>query len=131
MNAIEASKPRVVGADPARFRGRPLSQSHGPSDTIPTLRSHRGKGDGMLARRSQATRETPGGGRVSQPDAREGQAGPTGESERFIVPWKPAKVGGGKGPQFQDDGRRSDSREIGDEPNTSTEGWEATGDVAR
>jgi RNA-directed DNA polymerase len=40
-------------------------------------------------RRSHATRETPGDGGVSQPDAREGQAGSPGESERFIVPKKP------------------------------------------
>ncbi len=36
--------------------------------------------------------------RVSQPEAREGQAGCLGESERFIVPLKPGNAGGGKGP---------------------------------
>jgi RNA-directed DNA polymerase len=48
-----------------------------------------------------------------QPDAREGQAGPRGESERFIVPAKPCNDGGGKGPQFQNNVSRADSREIG------------------
>src|SRR5438128_11755949 len=80
-----------------------------------------------LHRRARATRETPGGGCVTQPDAREGQAGPRGESERSVVPGKPGNAGGGKGPQFQADGRSGDSRAIGDEPNTSGAGWEAAG----
>jgi RNA-directed DNA polymerase len=50
---------------------------------------------------------------VSQPDAREGQAGPPGESERSIVPLKAGNTAGGKGPQFQVNGRSGDSREIG------------------
>ena len=50
---------------------------------------------------------------MSQPDAREGQAGPPGESERPIVPSKPGNAGGGKGPWFQVNVRRGDSREIG------------------
>jgi len=50
---------------------------------------------------------------VTQPDAREGEAGPLGESERFIVPLKPGNAGGGKGPQFKVNGRSGDSREIG------------------
>ena len=41
--------------------------------------------------------------RDDQPDAREGQAGHLGESERFIVPMKPGNAGGGKGPQFKTD----------------------------
>ena len=36
----------------------------------------------------------------TQPDAREGQAGLPGESERSIVPGKPGNAGGGKGPHF-------------------------------
>jgi RNA-directed DNA polymerase len=50
---------------------------------------------------------------VSQPDAREGQAGPPGESERSIVPSNAANTAGGKGPQFQVNERSGDSREIG------------------
>jgi RNA-directed DNA polymerase len=50
---------------------------------------------------------------VSQPEAREGQAGPPGESERSIVPSKAANTAGGKGPRFQVNGRSGDSREIG------------------
>ena len=50
---------------------------------------------------------------MTQPDARERQAGPCGESERFIVPTKPVNAGGGKGPSFKVNVRRGDSREIG------------------
>src|SRR6266853_1271898 len=39
--------------------------------------------------------------RDDQPDAREGEAGRPGESERFIVPMKPGNAGGGTGPQFK------------------------------
>jgi RNA-directed DNA polymerase len=50
---------------------------------------------------------------VTQPDAREGQAGLPGVSERPIVPLKPANTGGGKGPQFKVNVRSGESREIG------------------
>ena len=45
--------------------------------------------------------------RNSQPDAREGQAGPPGVADRFVVPMKPGNSGGGKGPEFQISVRRS------------------------
>jgi len=50
---------------------------------------------------------------VTQPDAREGQAGPGGESERPIVPLKPRKRGGGKGPRFRENAESGKSQEIG------------------
>jgi hypothetical protein len=46
--------------------------------------------------------------RDDQPDAREGQAGRRGESERFAVPLKPGNSGGGKGPQFKTNAIRSE-----------------------
>jgi hypothetical protein len=46
--------------------------------------------------------------RDDQPDAREGQAGRCGETERFVVPLKPGNSGGGKGPQFKTNARRSE-----------------------
>src|SRR5262249_61280869 len=58
-------------------------------------------------------REGPSGGCVTQPDAREGQAGPFGVAERFAVPTKPGNAGGGKGPQFQVHVRRGESQESG------------------
>jgi RNA-directed DNA polymerase len=54
-----------------------------------------------------------GGRRDSQLEAREGQAGPSGVSERPIVPTKPGNAGGGKGPQFKDNVRSGESQEIG------------------
>src|SRR2546427_3371487 len=46
--------------------------------------------------------------RDDQPDAREGQAGRPGESERFVVPLKPGNAGGGKGPQFKTNATRGE-----------------------
>src|ERR1700730_10746900 len=46
--------------------------------------------------------------RDDQPDAREGQAGRRGVAERFAVPLKPGNFGGGKGPQFKTNARRSE-----------------------
>src|ERR1700757_4845579 len=46
--------------------------------------------------------------RDDQPDAREGQAGRRGDAEGFVVPLKPGNAGGGKGPQFKTNARRSE-----------------------
>jgi hypothetical protein len=43
-----------------------------------------------------------------QPDAREGQAGRPGVTERFVVPPKPVNAGGGKGPQFKTNATRGE-----------------------
>jgi hypothetical protein len=43
-----------------------------------------------------------------QPDAREGQAGRAGVTERSAVPRKPGNAGGGKGPQFKTNARRGE-----------------------
>ena len=47
------------------------------------------------------------GARDSQPDTREGEAGPTGVADRLAVPLKPVNAGGGKGPVFKTDVRKS------------------------
>ena len=49
--------------------------------------------------------------RDDQPDAREGQAGRRGETERSAVPLKPGNAGGGKGPQFKTNATRSEGPE--------------------
>jgi hypothetical protein len=41
-----------------------------------------------------------------QPDAREGQAGPAGMADGFVVPVRPGNAGGGKGPEFEEGVRR-------------------------
>ena len=48
-----------------------------------------------------------------QPETREGKAGPVGKSERPIVPRKPAKADGGKGPRFRRTREAVESQEIG------------------
>ena len=54
--------------------------------------------------------------RDDQPDAREGQAGRCGKSERFVVPLKPGNAGGGKDPDFWNAFEDGEDRVIGDEP---------------
>src|SRR6516164_7908272 len=63
--------------------------------------------------------------RDDQPDAREGQAGRPGVTERFAVPRKPGNAGGGKGPQFKTNARRSEG------PINSEECSETADGVAR
>ena len=46
--------------------------------------------------------------RDDQLDAREGQAGRRGDAEGFVVLLKPGNAGGGKGPQFKTNARRSE-----------------------
>ena len=46
----------------------------------------------------------------SQPDSREGQAGPPGVADGFVVPGKPGNSGGGKGPEFKEVARRGKGR---------------------
>ena len=107
-----------VVADPATGWGRPRRWLQS-SDTRPSVAT------GVMAtaclyRERERNTGSPSGGGVRQPDAREGQAGPSGVSERLIVPLKPGNAGRGKGPPFKVNARRGQSQEIGDEPNTST-----------
>src|SRR5260221_6257787 len=46
--------------------------------------------------------------RDDQPDAGKGHAGRRGDAEGFVVPLKPGNCGGGEGPQFKTDARRSE-----------------------
>src|SRR5205085_1896376 len=45
-------------------------------------------------------------GSSPQPNAREGQVGPSGVADRLVVPRKPGNSGGGKGPEFKEAARR-------------------------
>jgi hypothetical protein len=51
--------------------------------------------------------------RDGQPNARERRFGHCGVTERPVVPGKPGNTGGGKGPWFKTDARRSEDVEIG------------------
>ena len=75
----------------AGFRGATTIPACGPTGVMATACLHReiGRNTG-----------NPSGGRRSQPDAREGQAGPCGVADRLVVPRKPGNAGGGKGPDF-------------------------------
>src|ERR1700720_4146154 len=68
--------------------------------------------------------------RDEQLEAREGQAGRRGESERFIVPMMPGNAGGGTGPQFKTNAIRSEDQEIG-QPINSGKCSETADGVAR
>ena len=68
-----------------------------------TRRSHRGNGNGLSkhGRHLQHGKPNSAEARDLRPDAREGQAGPTGVADRPVVPRKPGNSGGGKGPEFK------------------------------
>src|SRR5437588_665307 len=118
-------EPTRLGHGEGRRRRQPGSETIPPAVPPGYWRRH------ACQRRVDATREIRKGGCVTQLEAREGQARPLGKSERFVVPTKPSNAGGGKGPQFQVNVGSGNSRESGDEPNTSKrQGWGATGDVA-
>ena len=57
--------------------------------------------------------------RGRQLETREGQARRCGVADRPVVPRRPGNAGGGKGPWFKDSVGSGESREIGDEPETS------------
>ena len=61
---------------------------------------------------------------VEQPTAREGRVGPGGKSERPILPKKPGNAGGGKGPWFKSNERRSKGPEIGASLQTPKRVWQ-------
>jgi hypothetical protein len=68
-------------------------------------------GDGMSARNLDVNTGSPDWrGFGPQPDAREGQAGPAGVTDRPIVPMKPGNAGGGKGPELKVNERRSEGQ---------------------
>ena len=50
---------------------------------------------------------------AEQPATREGRVGLGGKSERPVLPEKPGNAGGGKGPWFKSNARRSKGKEIG------------------
>ena len=68
--------------------------------------------------------------RDPQPDAREGQAGPLGVTERSVVPAKLGNSGRGKGPWFKVSVIRGGHPGDWHEPITSNYGWEVTDDAA-
>ncbi len=98
MNAEQASKRDDAEADPSGFWGRPSSL-----DEIATA-SNDSAGvvaPACMEEKIVGTREAPAvRSRVSQPELREEQAGPSGVADRFVLLMKPGNAGGGKEPDF-------------------------------
>ena len=96
VNTEQASKRDIAEADPSRLWGRPL-----PLDEIATAFNGSAGvvATACLQKETNATREAPAVQACDlQPDAREGQAGPCGVTERPVVVMKPGNSGGAKGP---------------------------------
>ena len=129
VNAEQA--PKRVMWRPTRplKRGRPLSlgkrAKQAPSGSTGVLAAAR------MRREIDATREAPLGGWsvTSQPDAREGQAGPGGVAEGLVVPMRPGNSGGGKGPWFKTTQDVAKDRRLDDGPGTSGKRSEAADGV--
>ena len=99
MNAEQASK-KLMWEPTRQEDGEGRCRRFQGSESS-RLRSHRGKGDGMSVQGNATQHGKPQRWEpASQPDAREGQAGPCGVADRLVVPWKPGNAGGGKGPDF-------------------------------
>ena len=98
MNAEQASKRTNAEADLSGFQGRPP-----PLDKIATA-SNGSAGvvaPACMEEEIVGTREAPTvRSRVSQPELREEQAGPSGVADRFVVLMRPGNAGGGKEPDF-------------------------------
>ena len=105
-----------AGAECDPLPGKAASAGGCVSD-VDRPRSCRGIGGGMQATGDFTQHGKPrvaGATACSQPDAREGQTGPPGVTERLVVPMKPANPGGGKGPWLEADARSDEGpREIG------------------
>ncbi len=97
MNAEQASKDQLAGADLAVFQGKPPScgevATDAPTDPAGVVAS------ACMHRRSIATREAPTVRACdSQLESREGQARPGGVAERPVVVRTPGNSGRAKGP---------------------------------
>ena len=105
MNAEQA--PKAMMWEPTRQHNgegrRPWRIGGNTPRSDATQGSHRGSGDGMSAHGDPAQHVKPQAveARDLQPDAREGQAGPAGVTDRLVVPPKPGNSGRGKGPEFK------------------------------
>ena len=116
VNTEQAPKTSDAEADPRPRRGRPPETTTTPGAEVKRTENERvvSSAGVMVTARSQegnhATREAClVAARDGQPNAREGQVGPSEVAERLVVPLKPGNAGGGKGPSFRFDVERSES----------------------
>ena len=96
-------------ADLTAISGKADTTGGEVSEAVPPV-SHcaEGSGDSMYTGKRTQHGKPQGVVREDQPGTREGRAGRPGVAERFVVPRKPGNAGGGKGPQFKTDARRSE-----------------------
>src|SRR6266403_1619142 len=119
VNAEQASKRTMCRPTRQPFRGRLTRMGEFRARTTPICCT------GVVAAACTQGKRTQHGKphcviRDDQPDAREGQAGRAGVAERFVVPLKPGKAGGGKGPQFKTNAISGEGRGIGKPSNSGT-----------
>ncbi len=90
-----------------QFRGRLKRLGEMSEDDAQPL--HRGTGGGAYMKESARNTGSPGAwsGMTNRTPARD-RLGAHGVAERLVVPLKPGNSGGGKGPQFKTDARRSE-----------------------
>src|SRR6202046_752686 len=89
-----------------QLRGRLIRLGEMSEEDAQSL--HRGTGGSTYTRKRAQHGKPQSAVRDDQPDAREGEAGRSGVAERSVLPLKPGNAGGGKGPQFKTDARRSE-----------------------
>jgi hypothetical protein len=101
----EPTRPTSGEGRRRRVRGdgwnRPSHERFDPAVLPGYWRRHVRRGDPKQHGKPQSVR-----GQSQQPDAREGQAGPFGVADGFVVPARPGNSGGGKGPEFKEGVRR-------------------------
>src|SRR3974390_3102558 len=107
VNAEQASKRTMRRPTRQPFRGRLIRLGVNERRSAPS-RCVGGVGTACTQGKRAQHGRPQGVVRDDQPDAREGQAGRFGETERFAVPRKPGNAGGGKGPQFKTNARRGE-----------------------
>src|SRR5215468_2015154 len=113
-------------------------RKQGKADVDGTVRANefhqtcRGSGDGMQAKGSSSNTGNPSGDRLGdQLTPRERQVGPSGVTERPVVPMKPGNSGRGKGPQLKGNARSDEDGGIGDESINPRKRSEVAEGVAR
>src|SRR5271157_6223669 len=89
------------------FRGRLIRRGGMSEDDAQPL--HRGSGGSTYMKESVRNTGSPAtwSGMINRTPARD-RPGAHGVAERLVVPLKPGNAGGGKGPQFKTDARRSE-----------------------
>ena len=98
VNAEQASKSTVAEADPSDIWGRPMPLGE---TAIASNGSAGVMAPACMEEEIDGTREAPAvGGRGSQPELREEQAGPFGVADRLVLLMKPGNAGGRKEPDF-------------------------------